>query len=353
MSKHKKTKLKKPVKIIIIIIALLLLAGGGVTVYLLTGGKPEDVKKIIPKPKEKEEEPVVQIVDLTKKTRPFAVMVNNINEARTVQSGLNNAYMVYELIAEGGITRYLALFRDQEGLTIGSVRSARHYYLDYVLENDAMYAHFGWSPQAQSDIRTLGIDNINGLTYDGSYYYRINTIGAPHNAFTSYDLLKEIAEIRGYSLETDAGVLLKYSAKPISLKKYETTLANTVEVDYSNYTHNTYKYDAETKLYTRYVNDEVQIDHNDETPITVKNIIIYQVNNYTIAGDEKGRQFLENIGTGDGFYVTDGVAVPITWEKKDRANKTIYKLADGTELTVNDGNTWIQIVPLEGYVGME
>lgn len=350
MAKKKKVNKKG---LIIAGIILLVAIGAAVGVKFLKSGNITgngEKKKI---KIEEEKEPEITVVDVKSKSRPFAVMVNNIPEARAVQSGLNKAYIVYEILAEGGITRYLALFRDQNGVEIGSVRSARHYYLDYVLENDAIYAHFGWSPQAQEDISSLHIDNINGLTYDGSYYYRINKIAAPHNAFTTTDLLKEISDKRGYKSETDKGLLLQYSGRPVDLSKYNATDANTVIIDYSNYSKNKYVYDEETKKYTRYVNGSVQIDHLDESPLTVKNIIIYRVENYSIANDPKGRQMLNNIGSGDGYYITEGKVVPIKWSKKDRASKTVYTYEDGTEIKLNDGNTWIQIVPLDGTINME
>ena len=84
-----------------------------------------------------------------------------------------------------------------------------------------------------------------------------------------------------------------------------------------------------------------------------KNIITYQVENYTISGDNKGRQTLENIGNGTGWYITEGYAVPITWEKSSRSSKTIYKYLDGTEIKVNDGNTYIEIQPSSKNITIE
>ena len=89
---------------------------------------------------------------------------------------------------------------------------------------------------------------------------------------------------------------------------------------------------------------EVKID------ITAKNIIVYKLENYTIAGDRKGRQFLENIGEGTGYFISEGKAVKINWQKESRESKTKYTLENGQELVVNDGNTFIQIVPLDGKV---
>ena len=102
----------------------------------------------------------VNIVNEESKSRPYAVMINNVGGARKLQSGLQDAYMVYEMMVEGGITRYLALFLDQTTARIGSIRSARHYYLDYALENDAIYVHHGYSPQAKDDWSKLGVDRI-------------------------------------------------------------------------------------------------------------------------------------------------------------------------------------------------
>ena len=79
--------------------------------------------------------------------------------------------------------------------------------------------------------------------------------------------------------------------------------------------------------------------------ITVKNIITYQIDNNTISGDNKGRQDIKNIGSGEGYLISEGYAVPITWEKKSRSAQTIYKFKDGNEIKVNDGNTFIQIQP--------
>lgn len=116
----------------------------------------------------------MKIVDLSSNTRPYAVMINNHPSARQNHAGLQDAYLIYEMIVEGGMTRYMAVFKDKDTAKIGSVRSSRHYFLDYAMENDAMYVHWGWSPQAQSDISTYGINNINGLTYEGNTFSEIN-----------------------------------------------------------------------------------------------------------------------------------------------------------------------------------
>ncbi|MBE6154318.1 MAG: DUF3048 domain-containing protein [Firmicutes bacterium] len=292
--------------------------------------------------------PEVQIVDLNSKTRPYAVMVNNLSTARPYHSGLQDAYLVYEIIVEGGITRYLALFKDQETTMIGSVRSSRHYYLDYALENDAIYVHHGQSPQAQSDFSKLGIDRIEVSESKTGWREKL-PVASEHTLFTSIEKLgKGIGSKR---TELNKDLLLNYSATPIDTSKLKgVQTANKVDLKYSSGTTTNYVYDSENNVYKQYVNNKEHKDYKTGNHYTVKNIIAYEVENYSI--DDYGRQNLKNIGSGKGYYITNGVAIPITWEKNSRSAQTIYKYQDGTEITVNDGNTWIHIVPKNGNISI-
>ena len=113
-----------------------------------------------------------------------------------------------------------------------------------------------------------------------------------------------------------------------------------------------YVYDSETKVYKQFVNDKAHTDYETKEQYTVKNIIAYKVGNTTIAGDNKGRQDLDNIGTGEGYFITEGKVIPITWEKDSRSSQTVYRDESGNEITVNDGNTWIHIVPTSGSISI-
>jgi len=348
-------KMNKKSLIIIISAVVLLVIGALITIVLLNKDKNESgIKK--PESPIKQEQKEVQIVDVNSNSRPYAVMINNINDARKVQSGLSDAYLIYEIIVEGGITRYLALFKDADTAKIGSVRSARHYYLDYVLENDAIFVHWGHSDQAKEDIKTLGINNINGLVYEGVYFYRDNPLGlsSEHTGFTKMEMLKKATDKLNYRQETDKGLLLDYSAESIDMSKVESVKkATNVTIKYSNYTNNTYEYDEETKLYNRYVGGKEQKDYTNDEQLKMKNIIVYSIENYTISGDKKGRQFLNNIGNGEGYYISEGKAIKIKWSKESREAKTKYTYEDGTPLRVNDGNTFIQIMPKSGSLVIE
>jgi hypothetical protein len=289
----------------------------------------------------------VQIVDLTSNTRPIAVMINNHNYARVNHAGLQDAFVVYELIVEGGITRLMAIFKDQDTARIGSVRSSRHNFLDYAMEYDAIYVHYGWSNLAKNDIASFKINNINGL-YDSSTFWRDTTLNVPteHTAFTSMEKIKQTIEKKNYQTTTDTKIPLNYSVYNVDISKEEDSIvANNISIPYSNYMTTSYTYDSENKVYKRYANGKEHTDAVTKEQYTAKNIIIMKVKNYSV--DSYGRQNLDTTGTGEGYFITNGYARKITWEKPSRSSKTTYKYLDGTEIVLNDGNTFIQVEPID------
>jgi hypothetical protein len=292
--------------------------------------------------------PIVTIVNEKSNSRPIAIMINNHPDARVNHAGLQDAYMVYEIIVEGGLTRYMALFKDVQTARIGSVRSSRHYFLDYAMENDAIYTHFGWSPYAESDIYKYGINNINGMV-DGDAFWRDYSLNVDleHTAFTSIDKILSAATNRGYRLTTDQSVVLNYTPYNNKINTMDgAKVANKVVIPYSYWIETSYTYDAVNQVYNRFVNGVVHKDAITGKQYTAKNILVYQVGNSTIAGDPKGRQTLDNLGTGTGWYITNGYAILMTWQKDSRESKTIYRYQNGEEIKFNNGNTWVQIEPL-------
>lgn len=331
---------KKKHKLIKYILLLVIL---GAICYYFLGNKK--IEKYIPKPVIKK----IKIVDENSKTRPIAVMINN-NHAAWPHAGLSDAYITYEIIAEGGITRLMAIFKDKDTTKIGSVRSARPYYLDYALENDAIYVHYGWSEDAKRDIEELNVDNINGLT--DNVFWRDKTLNRAyeHTAFTSMEKIKDFSSNKGYNRNTNKKLLLKYSADEIDLGE-DAQIANNIYINYSNYHNVSYEYDSINKVYKRSMSNTPHVDMESGQQYTYKNIIIAIIKNESY--DSYGRQKLYNIGFGDGYYITNGRSIPITWSKSSRNSQTIYKNLDDEEIKVNDGNTFIQIVPLGEKINIE
>ena len=346
-------KFMKQKKIFLIVEFIILLAIILLGCLFVFSGEKENKNKLEPNNNnnnnnnqnvEVEDDKKVSIVDINTKSRPYAVMINNISTARPLQSGLQDAYLIYEFIVEGGITRYLALFLDANTERIGSIRSARHYYLDYALENDAIYVHHGKSPQAESDFSTLKIDRIEVDNTKTGWRDKSLNVSSEHTLFTNIEKLN--SGIGNKRTTRNNELLFDYSADAIDLSNQkDATKANNITIEYSKSIKNSYKYDEKKQVYKRFINNKAHKDYVTEEQYTFKNIITYQVKNTTIPGDTYGRQNLDNIGNGTGYYITNGYAVKINWEKECRKCQTKYTYLDGSEVVLNDGNTFIQIQP--------
>ena len=275
--------------------------------------------------------------------RPIAVMIDNDTDAARPQIGLEDAYMVYEIVVEGRATRFMALFKNFDLEKVGPVRSSRHYFLDYALEHNAIYAHAGWSPKAAKDISSLKINNINGVAGDGNSFWRDYTYDKTwHNLYTSTKKLSARADEKKYERSTESN-MPNYNM--LDETPSGGTAVSEVSIPYANFYKVGYKYDENSKLFVRYVNGKTH-DSQTGNAITAKNIIMYTVQNVNLPDTEdKGRQDLKNIGSGTGYYFSDGQVVEINWSKNERSEKTEYTLKDGTPLALNPGNTFIQIVP--------
>lgn len=347
---------KKTLILIIVLVLTIALAGAVLAVKFL---KNKDVSANNGEGKEEAEVVVlkkIKIVDENSKTRPYAVMINN-NHAAWPQCGVQDAYIVYEIIAEGGITRMMAVYKDQDTAKIGSIRSARHYFIDYAEENDAIFVHWGGSPQAYSRISSSRINDIDGIALEGSVFFRDKSLNRAyeHTGFTSMKNLKEYAKSKGFDRDTNKDLLLKYSSDELNLTENQNSkTAQNINLKYSNYHTTSYEYDEENKVYKRSMSNTKNVDLVTGEQYTAKNIIIYKVRNYTLSdGENKGRQELQNIGNGTGYYVSNGYCVPITWEKTSHSAQTIYKYENGEKLVVNDGNTFIQIMPEDSEITIE
>ncbi len=271
--------------------------------------------------------------------RPVAVMVDNDNSQAWPHAGLTEAFLVYEVPVEGGSTRLMALFPQGETEKIGPVRSSRHYFLDYVLEHDALYTHFGYSPKAQADIPALGVNNINGvLGTDGGAFWREG--GGYHNAFTSMERILSLAEKKGYRTEREKAPLPFGKQDVVHA---EGTAAQNIRIPYAGFYSSGFHYNEEAGTYDKYMNRQLHPLQGNEK-IAAKNIIIMQMKTYPL-GDGSARIQVETVGSGKGQFITMGKSVPITWEKTSRSGKTTWKDEKGEEITLNPGQTWVMLLP--------
>ncbi len=270
---------------------------------------------------------------------PYAVMIENHVDSRP-PAGLSKAQLVYEAEAEGGITRFLAVYAGTEPISrIGPVRSARPYYIDWANEYGALYIHCGGSPDALAKIIAEDVFDMNEF-YRGRYFWRDASRSAPHNVYTSteniYNYLKENSpEVPDY---------LRWAYKEEAVMESRAT-SSEIAINYKTPAFKvTWKYGIIDNDYTRYYGDNPHSDE-DGTPIRAKNVILQFVSSQVI--DDYGRRAIKTSGQGRAAVCRDGSCEEGEWEKAP-GGRTRFVSPGGADLPLNPGTTWIEIVPA-GY----
>ena len=288
------------------------------------------------------------------KIRPYAVMIDNEGTKSLPQGGLDKAQIIYELIVEGGETRLMPLFWNTDPKMIGPVRSSRHYFLDYAMEHNAIYIHIGWSPMAQKDIPKFKINNINGLYGGGEIFWDLTKDKNNwQDSYTSMEKIDKYVKKIKYKTDIDDPGKLQFKYNTEDSESATGEKAENISLKYSAGYKCGFIYDTQTRLYKRFRKDKPHMERVTGEQLTAKNIIIQRVKSFTIKGDKEGRQDLESVGKGEGWYISNGKAVKIKWEKASRSAATKYTDEQGKVITLNPGQTWIQLVPLAGSVTIE
>lgn len=281
--------------------------------------------------------------DLTTR-RPIVVMLDNQYLARP-QAALAEADVVYEILAEGLITRYMAVFYGTYPDHIGPVRSARPYFIEKAYEFDPYYVHVGGSMQALSDIRKYQLADIDGLT--SGAFWRENHKKIPHNMYTSSESIIKDATRLGYADTKPFSFLNFYDEFTIIEGKDATDITfvykEPVKSDSIGY-YTSYKYNDEKHLYFRYTNGDAHVDENTKEELTCTNILVQYAK--TVVLDNEGRLDVDLITTGKGKYYSAGKVMDVTWSKKTVDSKTDFFDLKGNPITLNPGVTWFQIMKM-------
>ena len=280
--------------------------------------------------------------------RAFGVMIDNQVDARP-QAGLSKANLIYEYEVESEITRYLAIFSEEEVDKIGPIRSLRPYYIDTLLEHGAMVVRFGGSTQADGEVYDMGIDQIDGMS-NGANIWRDSSTGkfAPHNAFSSSESIRSYMEAMGFDSPAERVFSLNEEAKDL---EGETIDVLVVGIDFNPYERTSFEYRNDKNDYVRKINGETQVDEYYETDIKADNIVVlFKEYGYMENGIHR---WVANTGSGEGLYITRSKGKKIHWSKEDRGAKTKLTYEDGGEVLLNPGKTWIEIVDLNKGVDLE
>ena len=276
--------------------------------------------------------------------KPIALMVENHFDARP-QSGLSRADVVYEVVTEGFITRFLAIFGNHDADVVGPVRSTRHYFIALAAEYNAILGHAGASPQGYNAIRRTGLVTVDN-NYGEGRYYRISEREAPHNLYTSVEDVRASADDTG---EADLSAITFKSDAPVAPDQ----VIEALRVTYPDGYFVQYRYDRETNSYNRFMEGVPHVDAYYGEQYHPKNVVVQFVNIWPIPGDDAGRVDMELVGTGECYVFQDGRVIEGTWEKLSETGPTTYRDADGNAVRFNVGQTWIQIVHTTGTLRYE
>lgn len=324
--------MKKKISIVVIII-LSLFVIGFLIFFLKEEIIPEETNLKIPLIQKQEKEKFL-----------YAVMIDNYSFGRIHHRGISEAKILYEALAEGGITRIMAIF-DKAVEEVGPVRSARPYFVQWAKEYQSVYVHVGGSDEAQNMLALeKDVFNVDGMAYEdlGDYFVRDKTIEKPHNDFANLQAIKTLIP----KDREESQNILKFSKK----KTQSSEKADIITMDFSfpNYKVR-YDYDKILNKYFRYIGGKPHKDTSNDIQLSADNIIIQFMQNYPV--DEQGRlKFLTKKG-GNAYLIREGFLIRGAWTKEN--GKTKFTDENGKEFTLKKGVTWIEIIDFKNRVKIE
>jgi len=271
--------------------------------------------------------------------RPFSVMINNLAPARP-QSGMTQADVVWELLAEGGITRFVAVFQSKEFADpIGPIRSIRPYYIQVGEFYGGVLVHAGASNDGFAILQKQKKEHLDEITNAGAYFYRDKTRKAPHNVYSTLEKLREGADKRKYAATVNVPVLTYSDSSPALA-----TAASAANIDIkfmlSSYKVS-YAYDSVKGLYYRSINDQPHIDKNNDEQLSAANLVVLSAKHDI--KDDVGRLVVDLDKGGEAILFQQGKAISCSWERKE--GDVIRLMKDGQELPFVPGVTYYHVVP--------
>ena len=331
-----------------IIAGLLLVSIAAAVAYFVVANQPQPTlqqvkptpKKIIPPKKYYSPLTGDEVKDeAATKQAVTAIMIENSPDARP-QSGIKQAGVIYEAVAEGGITRFLTLHQQDKPQMIGPVRSLRMYYVDWLAPYNASIAHVGGSAASLAEVRGGAYRDIDQF-FNGAYYWRATDRYAPHNVYTSFEKLDALNASKGYTESTFKG-FPRVDAKPSKAPN-----ATNIAIAISGPAYNTsYTYDAATNKYVRFLAGQPHMDREDGQ-ITPAVVIALKVDMVHVLEDGY-RESITTTGTGGAVIFQNGTVTEGSWRKPDRASQLTFTDAAGKEIPLVRGQTWISAVPNQG-----
>ncbi|KIL48163.1 DUF3048 domain-containing protein [Jeotgalibacillus soli] len=273
--------------------------------------------------------------------RAIAVVLNNHPKARP-QSGLEEADIVYEVLAEGGITRLLAIYQSELPERIGPIRSARDYHIDLAAGYNSFFVAHGYSPEALAMLDSGVIDHINGIKYDGQLFLRSSDRVAPHNSYSGESLIREGALQNGVSLDESPKSMPFMDNKDVA---GDTVSSFTVSYNDDPSYSSTYQYNSSQNRFIRYNNGEETIDAETNNSIAISNVLVLEADHEIV--DQEGRLTVDLISGGRALLFHNAKWKEISWRNVEGR---MVPYDNGIPVPMTQGASWIHIIPSsEGF----
>lgn len=281
--------------------------------------------------------------------RPVAVMLNNLKKAQP-QLGVSMADIIYEVPAEGGITRMLGVYQTLDGVgNLGSIRSARPYYIELAMGHDALYVHAGGSPEAYQDLKNWKvdyIDGVNGSASQSAVFWRDperkKNKGYEHSLLASGETIQSFWDNSKYpkTHQNDYSYPQTFTDDPLT----GGTAAEHIKLYYTSYKTGLFDYDAETGKYLVSQYQAPYVDGNTGEQVGVTNLLILETSISAISGDTAGRLKVRTTGEGEGTLYRSGQCIPIHWSRSNRNVPFSYTTSDGQPLALGRGNSYVCLI---------
>jgi hypothetical protein len=274
---------------------------------------------------------------------PFMVIVENSRDARP-QSGLSEADIVYETMAEGGIPRFMALFQANSPKEIGPVRSARPYFISLSKQYKLPFGHCGGSEEALISIKNEGLMSLNEIT-NSSYYWRDKSRKAPHNLYTSAQKLRGLAAAKGYVKSPSFG----HGFSREYWIKNSLPAAHNVVLTLNKYYSTAYEY--RNGVYYKSMDRTPMTDKSNNKPVSVSNIVIQTTDiNLKPNGIHVD---IRLTGQGSGYLISNGKYIKINWSRRDESSPTVLTDVSGKIVPLSPGKTWWHITDKNAVINIK
>jgi hypothetical protein len=275
--------------------------------------------------------------------RPIAVMFDNYSPDARPQSGLSAASMVFETLAEGGITRFMGVYEDRDAAVVGPVRSTRIYFNAWAAGLGVIFGHDGGNVDALRQLSSLSnIENVDADENPGPFY-RSTQRAVPHNEYTGTQRLRTFASSHGASTTGGPPAIPHKDDAPLKQRPAGQTIA--IQFSYADY-NVVWRYDRAANDYLRFMGGAPHLEATTGKQLAARNVVVMMARESSDPDPyTPGSISMQTVGSGPATVYRDGQAIQGTWSKSAIGAPLQWRDSSGSQIPLDRGATWVEVVP--------